>query len=713
MDELKKGIDSMVNAAQNDKADVKPTPAPKKKTLTLESAIKGADDKVLDETFGKGTPERKLAGVIQKGNSSPKGQLNFPQTKKPTQSQLNKEVTSMFKNRDEAMKWLDAPEQKNLSPEDRTHIQGRIDKAFSKQREKIPTGRDKELNDMIAALDNARSVDEAYDIEQGIIQLEDQLARDRKGNVNSNPQPKTKSSTAFLSDAHLNDLWEKYDGDEDLILDDIRRDPNYPRDLSNSDMQGIVEAYASNRSKPGFVNDPTSNMNREDYIEYLQNVKRWSPEAAKFQADLFYGSSKEKPTVDELTDDELYEELMDNEYWYGNAKNVNQVADTMSKRLKISPERALEFAKKHWKGESTWDQENPMVQKKINEFNNQRLKNGEPKLSPAEESEIAAIQENIDKIEHRREIKKQKSEGIIRRENANDFLVKHGLDKEFYWDGGDLIDAETDAALPVRLGWNGAQEDYLLDQINKLRKKPGKDLDEERSWGPDKIGKVKKVWGHEWTEDEDGDVIQVKTKSGKVIKLGDKDSTGDYVTGFDPETNSIYLDEDPNVDGGRDYAVEDVEDLFENLDEDINIERGGISQKPSRNPNSMFKNENDIAKLVKIYDKHAWSGESDDIDISNAALVRISELVPFTNKENDIIAGGTGEEIMDVLKSKIATPTQKPVDMNKARVENSSLYLLDQYKKGKMDYNNLYNELLKIHGNNPKSVFEWLLRNSK
>lgn len=72
-----------------------------------------------------------------------------------------------------------------------------------------------------------------------------------------------------------------------------------------------------------------------------------------------------------------------------------------------------------------------------------------------------------------------------------------------------------------------------------------------------------------WIEDDNGDIVAVKVGE-KVIKLGDK-VQDDYVTGFEPETNTIYLNEDPNVDGGRDYDVEDVlsfisDDLTEAVD---------------------------------------------------------------------------------------------------------------------------------------------------
>ena len=93
------------------------------------------------------------------------------------------------------------------------------------------------------------------------------------------------------------------------------------------------------------------------------------------------------------------------------------------------------------------------------------------------------------------------------------------------------------------------------------------------------IRKYKKTW----VENEAGDIVAVKTKN-FTIRVGDKIGD-DYVTGLEPETNTVYLYEDPDVDGGRDYAVEDViswleenapyepkiypDDLMEGVSEDI------------------------------------------------------------------------------------------------------------------------------------------------
>lgn len=65
----------------------------------------------------------------------------------------------------------------------------------------------------------------------------------------------------------------------------------------------------------------------------------------------------------------------------------------------------------------------------------------------------------------------------------------------------------------------------------------------------------------EWVYDKDHEVIEVRC-DGKSLKKGEKIGS-EYVTGFNPDTNTVFLDEDPEVLGGSDYSVEDVFDWKE------------------------------------------------------------------------------------------------------------------------------------------------------
>lgn len=79
-----------------------------------------------------------------------------------------------------------------------------------------------------------------------------------------------------------------------------------------------------------------------------------------------------KVQFSDLTDDELKEELYDNEYWYGSAKNADEVAKRLVDRTKISPERAKEFASKYWKGADTWSTNKPKEPKEV-EFSDDEI----------------------------------------------------------------------------------------------------------------------------------------------------------------------------------------------------------------------------------------------------------------------------------------------------------------------------------------------------
>lgn len=94
------------------------------KTGEYESALVGGNGKPVEDADGDGKKHESRSG----------GSLNIP-VKKVTQKQLNKEVTDMFKTREEAEKWLS--EQKDMSKEDIAHAKERFDKAFSKE-SKIP-----------------------------------------------------------------------------------------------------------------------------------------------------------------------------------------------------------------------------------------------------------------------------------------------------------------------------------------------------------------------------------------------------------------------------------------------------------------------------------------------------------------------------------------------------------------------------------------------
>lgn len=141
----------------------------------LEDAIKNADDDVLDDYFGKDTSERKLAGAI-KGNDADKG----------IQNQINNAVNHfkqdyfLSNNSDEDVARVAKGMGYNVKPIGERMANGaqkyQISKNTSMTKEQRQAIRE-QINRMVASLDDARSVDEAWDIEEGIKELEDMLKK--------------------------------------------------------------------------------------------------------------------------------------------------------------------------------------------------------------------------------------------------------------------------------------------------------------------------------------------------------------------------------------------------------------------------------------------------------------------------------------------------------------------------------------------------------
>lgn len=105
----------------------------------------------------------------------------------------------------------------------------------------------------------------------------------------------------------------------------------------------------------GFITDYEYGNFDENYNP--RNNYKLSDEEKEYITNRFTELRPEQPQVDEITDEELKEELVDNQYWYGSAKSVDEVAQRLVDRTKISPEKAKEFSSKYWKGDETWSDE--------------------------------------------------------------------------------------------------------------------------------------------------------------------------------------------------------------------------------------------------------------------------------------------------------------------------------------------------------------------
>ena len=127
--------------------------------------------------------------------------------------------------------------------------------------------------------------------------------------------------------------------------------------------------------------------------------------------------------------------------------------------------------------------------------------------------------------------------------------------------------------------------------------------------------------------------------NGQVVK--DADGDGKAHEGErdfnDPKQADRYKEQE------RDFNLPNKHDYSQIFDEDY--------QRSYGIPN--FKDETDIKKLNDIVEKAMeYDGEEGAIDISNNAMERIGELTTFTEEEQDKLASGTGEEIMEILRSK-------------------------------------------------------------
>lgn len=163
---------------------------------------------------------------------------------------------------------------------------------------------------------------------------------------------------------------------------------------------------------------------------------------------------------------------------------------------------------------------------------------------------------------HKDEIKRgspdaDPGEGLVDFRGKQKFLEKHGLDKSYYWDGADLVDAEDNSTTSVALPNAGIQEKDLLQQIKDLRKAPGDSgIDEKKL---DHITDYFKAWGnpgeHEW--DEVSKFYNLSPREGEELRkrlgMGSPDK---MKTEFpdDKEKEPHYIGPDGNrYDGSSDY----------------------------------------------------------------------------------------------------------------------------------------------------------------
>ena len=170
----------------------------------------------------------------------------------------------------------------------------------------------------------------------------------------------------------------------------------------------------------------------------------------------------------------------------------------------------------------------------------------------------------------------------------------------------------------------------------------GKDFGDEASISIGEDGKyfrVTKNGGTYTYKDLDTAIDRAKYTSGKAPS---EDAVGWETGSYDAKTEQEFL-MGKSKKQERDFNAPKKHDYSEIFDEDYQRSWGVPD----------FKDEDDIKTLNDIVEKAMeYDGDDGAIDISNNAMERIGELTTFTEEEQDKLASGTGEEIMDILRSK-------------------------------------------------------------
>lgn len=119
--------------------------------------------------------------------------------------------------------------------------------------------------------------------------------------------------------------------------------------------------------------------------------------------------------------------------------------------------------------------------------------------------------------------------GVVYPHNKQDFLKRHGLDKFYEFDGGDLVDLDDMSTTTVRVNDNGIQEDFLLDKIEGLGKwkRPVKRIDEKTALKPTPVEKSQFKKGQHNLKDEWNKQLDALEKS-KPDKKGIIDKMRNY-----------------------------------------------------------------------------------------------------------------------------------------------------------------------------------------
>lgn len=193
------------------------------------------------------------------------------------------------------------------------------------------------------------------------------------------------SGNPRINDASFKDIqdledFEKKSGEhrasmkEGTYLDDYIKNYNQPKP-SAQPKNKLSDAF-NNSGLPQYAHRDVNSFSKEDIKaikkqiekndQYYESNWKGNPQrdalvkvvndyAETYRNPSLYIDSK--PKVEGLTDEELKEELVDNKYYYENARNEEEVAKWLAERQDIPYDRALAFVKANYKDGAIWNEE--------------------------------------------------------------------------------------------------------------------------------------------------------------------------------------------------------------------------------------------------------------------------------------------------------------------------------------------------------------------
>lgn len=180
--------------------------------------------------------------------------------------------------------------------------------------------------------------------------------------------------------------------------------------------------------------------------------------------------------------------------------------------------------------------------------------------------------------------------------------------------------------------WEENERDFVITSRSNYRLFDEK-LNKEKS-------QISRKYGHTWYFDNDGEVTKVKAKDGTVLGKGQKFTLGSkdtyVISGFDPDTNSVFVLTDKEysegVDGGSDYAVEDITSVIKESSSKLGEACGKKKGKRMKKLNERMMGEGEFEEVYADVLDRARGYVKEGDDKNDAIYSAIDEVLMW--KEN-------------------------------------------------------------------------------